>query len=115
MDEKQLLKFLLKVDNSIAFVINLKTLMISVAYSGEEDLCKNGEIHFKDFINVFFDKIGVQPEHDSNAFLKRIEDNIKDDILYFPAVVKDENNKPVKLIFKGSKIDDEKYIIHAKK
>ncbi len=43
MDEKQLLKFLLKVDNSIAFVINLKTLMISVAYSGEEDLCKNGK------------------------------------------------------------------------
>ncbi len=115
MDEKQLLKLLLKVDNSFAFVINLKTLMISVAYYGDEDLCKNGEIHFKDFINVFFDKIGVQSEHDSNAFLKRIEDNIKDDSLYFPAVVKDENNKPIKLIFKGSKIDDEKYIVHVNK
>lgn len=115
MDEKQLLKFLLKVDNSIAFIINLKTLMISVAFYGEEDLCKDGEITFKDFIDIFFKRFGVKTENDCNSFLKKLESNISEDVFYFPAVVKDINNKPLKLIFKGSKIDDDRFMIYVNK
>ena len=39
--------------DGLELLINLKTLMISVAYYGEEDLCKNGEIHFKDLLSKF--------------------------------------------------------------
>ncbi len=113
MTDNDVLKVLVKADSSIILCYNLTKKMITHAYYNEQNLCAKGDITIKEF-SEFMNKINLIIDE---ARLKKIMKDIllEKDTFSFPDVYKDNYNHPIKVYFKGGRIDEENIIVNIYK
>ncbi len=110
MRRDDVVKVLVKADNSIIINYDISQKTITEAYYGDENLCPKGFLSLKEFIKILEEKNGIVI--DEKKVSKTISEAIlKNDTFNFPDVYRDTNNMPVKLFFKGGKVDDNNIVI----
>ncbi len=110
MNDKDVVKILVKADSAIILCYDLEKEIIVNAYHNEENLCPKGHLTLKEFSSLLHDNMNLVI--DEVRFQKTIHKILlENDTFSFPDVYKDIYNQPIKVYFKGGKIDDKNVIV----
>lgn len=114
MDSKELLKLLVKIDDSLVVIADRKTGRIKEAYFNNEELCSNGSFAFNEFIDIFKDKFKISIKGDDYHLFDELNNVFNKETFHFPMIFRNAEDKPIKLLFKGSRIGDDVLIYVTK-
>ena len=114
MDSKELLKLLVKIDESLVVIADRKTGRIKEAYFKNEELCSNGSIDFHEFIDVFKEKFKISFNGNDYHLFDELNNVFNKETFHFPTIFRNAEDKPIKLLFKGSRFGDDVLIYVTK-
>ena len=114
MDSKELLKLLVKIDESLVVIADRKTGRINEAYFNDEELCSNGSIDFHEFIDVFKEKFKISFNGNDYHLFDELNNVFNKETFQFPTIFRNAEDKPIKLLFRGSRIGDDVLIYITK-
>ena len=114
MDSKELLKLLVKIDESLVVIADRKTGLIKEAYFNNEELCSNGSIDFNEFIDIFKERFKISINGNDYHLFDELNNVFNKETFHFPTIFRNAEDKPIKLLFRGSRIDDDVLIYITK-